>query len=134
MIKPKVIAVQPEPHVPWDIDGSVLIVGTEDDNIMIDLEERQGDGQVVIDICRCPSGFMEGVRGVYILSAEIPPRRYREEIDESGEAGLWSGEPDGSAALSMPRVKHIPEPLDIAAVVLYLWNYDNTETEGVFNT
>ena len=132
MIKPKVIAVQPEPHVPWEIDGSVLIIGTEDDSAMIDLEERQGDGQVVIDICRCPSGFMEGVRGVYILSAEIPPRRYREEIDESEDAGVWSEEADGEpAALPMPKVNLIPEPLDMAAVVLYLWTYDREMEENI---
>ena len=120
MLRPKAVAVQPEPHIPWEVDGSVLTVGSGEETVVVDLQERQTDSETVIEICRCEGGLMEGVCGSYVLSIEIPPRRYREETTE----------PDGSGEGT--PVTPAPEPLDIASVVLRLWTVDvdeNTEIE-----
>jgi hypothetical protein len=37
LLKPKVEAVQPEPHIPWEVDGSILTVGSGDKTVVIDL-------------------------------------------------------------------------------------------------
>jgi hypothetical protein len=123
MNSPKIVAAQPEPHVAWGVDGSLLAVGTEDELIVIDLAERQDDSAVVVDITQGPDGLAEGVHGPYVLSAEIPPRRYREEVSE-GEEG--------------ETTVFVPEPLDVASVVLHLWTVvtvvndtETTETEEI---
>jgi hypothetical protein len=100
VVKPKALEIQPEPHVKWDVEDTVLTVGEGEDTVIIDLSERQEDGEAVIDICRGPNGLMEGLNGAYVLSVEIPPRRYK-----SSE----------------------PEPLDIASVTVRLWT---DEREG----
>jgi hypothetical protein len=38
-------------------------VGSGEDILEIDLAERQDDSEVVIDVCRCASGLMEGACG-----------------------------------------------------------------------
>lgn len=118
MLKPKVEAVQPEPHIPWEVDGSVLTVGSGDETVVIDLEERRTDSETVIDIYKGPKGLGERNKcGSYVLSVEIPPRRYREETAEQG---------DGEGA----SVTLAPEPLDMASVVLRLWTAE-IETEEI---
>jgi hypothetical protein len=110
----KIEYLQPEPHVPWKIDGTVLAVGEEDERVEIDLAERESDSQVVIDICRCSMGLMEGACGEYVLSVEIPPRRYREE--ESEASGVENGGMSSGAGMIL-----VPEPLDLASVTVRLW-------------
>jgi hypothetical protein len=94
--KPKVIAIQPEPHVLWDLHDNILVVGFGEKSLQIDLAERQSSSQEVVDITQGAMGLMEGIYGPYVLSAEIPPRRY---------------EDDGTT----------PIPLDMAAVTVLLW-------------
>jgi hypothetical protein len=111
--------VQPEPHVPWDVDGSVLTIGSEEKTISIDLEEYQTDSETVMDIYGSPEGLgVCGKCGSYVLSVEIPPRKYREEEGEP-----YGGSGDG------PSVVLVPEPLDIASVVLRLWTVESETTE-----
>ena len=131
MNKPKIEVLQPEPHVPWNIDGSVLTAGIGDDLVVIDLEERQADSEVVIDVCRCPSGLMEGVCGAYVLCVKIPPRRYREEADETMETA--SEDVDGEEIIGGPNIILVPEPLDLASVVISLWTDEVKEMEDVSN-
>ena len=115
MLKPKVEAVQPEPHIAWKINSSVLTVGSGEDAIAVDLEERQTDSETVIDICRCEGGLMEGACGSYVLSVQIPPRKYHEEAgEESPECGTG--------------IILVPEPLDIASVILRLWTEESMAT------
>ena len=118
MLKPKVEAVQPEPHVPWEVDGNVLTVGTEENNIVIDLEERQTDSEVVIDLYKGSGGIGERDRcGSYVMSVKIPPKRYREEAAEPGNGGDFE-----SGAL-------VPEPLDIASVEILLWTAETNAAD-----
>jgi hypothetical protein len=82
-------------------------VGTGEDTVVIDLEERQTDSVTVIDVTQGVNGLAEGIHGPYVLSVEIPPKRYR-EIE--------------------------PEPFDAASVVLRLWTYfanQNIEMEAI---
>ncbi|MDR2042056.1 MAG: hypothetical protein LBP98_07030 [Tannerella sp.] len=96
MNRPKSIAVQPAPHVPWDVLDGVLLVGSGEDLVRIDLAERRTDSYETVDVTRGPAGLVEGIHGPYVLSVEIPPKRH---------------EGDGGSV----------EPLDIAAVTIHLW-------------
>jgi hypothetical protein len=98
-------AIQPAPHVAWAIDGTVLAVGTGEDSVIVDLNERQTNSVTIIDVTRGANGLVEGIHGPYVLSVEIPPRRSFEME---------------------------PEPLDAASVILRLWTYNhNTEMEAI---
>jgi hypothetical protein len=116
MNSPKVVELQPEPHVAWGADGTLLRAGSGEDAVEIDLAERQGDSETVIDVCRCPEGLMEGACGSYVLSIEIPPRKYREE---TGDAANMTFDEEGTSIIP------VPEPLDMASVTIRLW------TDGV---
>jgi hypothetical protein len=107
--------MQPAPHIPWSIeDDSCLCVGSGEELIEIRLADRQTDSVTVIDICRCPGkGLMEGACGAYVMSVEIPPTRYKEEVVEDF---------DGSTVMNVT-----PEPLDVASVVLRLWSINDTD-------
>jgi hypothetical protein len=119
MNSPKIVELQPKPHVPWGFDETLLKVGAGEDIVEIDLAERQGDSEAVIDICRCASGLMEGACGSYVLSVEIPPRRYREE---TGDTQDMSGSEEVTGTI------FVPEPLDMASVTIRLWT-DEAEAE-----
>jgi hypothetical protein len=109
LLEPKIEKLSPAPHVAWRVDGTVLIVGMDEHTI--DLAERQDDDVVIIDICDCPGkGLMEGVCGAYVLSVEIPPKRYRTEAWVEEEVNVL-----------------VPEPLDVASVTLRLWTYEKEE-------
>jgi hypothetical protein len=76
----------------------------------------------VIDIYGSPEGLGVCSKcGSYVLSVEIPPRKYREE----------EGEPDGGSGEGQSFTL-VPEPLDMASVILRLWTVEtgdeNTET------
>jgi hypothetical protein len=116
-VMPKIIKIQPEPHVTWSIEGTILTIGEEDEVLIIDLAEREGDDEIVVDVTRGPDGLAEGIHGPYVLSAEIQPRKYREEVSSSESAG----------GIGAPEATRVPEPLDIASVVLTLWT---TEIEN----
>ena len=116
-VMPLVIEVQPKPHAEWDVEGTVLTVGTGDESLEIDLAERQCDDETIIDICRCPDGVKEGVSGSYVLSVKIPPSRYREEAAEPGNGSDFE-----SGTL-------VAEPLDMASVELLLWTVETNSTD-----
>jgi hypothetical protein len=102
MNRPKIIAMQPEPHVSWDVLDKILVVGSGEDLVQINLAERQSESQEVIDITQGAMGLIEGIYGPYVLSAEIPPKRYAD---------------DGTTVV----------PLDMAAITVRLWTIQNVD-------
>lgn len=100
--------VQDGPYAEVIFEGSVVQVA----GISIDLDARQADAQVIIDIVTKDDGqIVEGVgnQGAYVANILIPPKEY-EEVD-TGET-----EEDGS-----PRIERRAVPLDVNKAVLKLW-------------
>jgi hypothetical protein len=58
--------------------------------LSIDLQERQGDVQRVIDVCldTTYTTVQEGVGAWYVATIIIPPREYQLIEDESGEMSI----------------------------------------------
>jgi hypothetical protein len=100
--------VQDGPYAEVSFEDSVLRVA----GISIDLDARQADAQVIIDITKRDGQIAEGISGQdgsYVASVILPPKEY-EEI-ETGET-----EEDGS-----PKIERRALPLDVNKAVLKLW-------------
>lgn len=106
----KVTEIQPGPHVEWNLEGTRLIIGG---GIEIDLVEDRRDTQRIIDICRKGDGLVVGMGEGYVASVLIPPIQYEEVVVENGTE-------EGDCG-------NIPLPLEIEAVELKLWRYEETK-------
>ncbi|WP_198468955.1 hypothetical protein [Acetomicrobium sp. S15 = DSM 107314] len=107
--------IQPEPHVEWTIDGTILFIG----DIALDLESEQKDSQVIIDICTRGEDLVIGLGDRYVASILIPPARY--EMVDSGEIDEHEN----------PVFLRRKLPIDLEAVELVLWRYEEAEKEVV---
>lgn len=75
-------------HIGYSIDDNCIVFG--DNDLSLNLANREMDEPVIIDICRDSNGFLvvgaaTGVR--YIAQVEIPARTYTEAVAESAEEG-----------------------------------------------
>ena len=85
----------------FTVDGTVLTIGS----LSIDLQERQGDVQRVIDICldATYATVQEGVGAWYVATIIIPPREYQLVENDNGETSI------------------VPMSLDVSKVEIRLW-------------
>lgn len=85
----------------FSVNGTVLTIGS----LSIDLQERQGDVQRVIDVCldTTYTTVQEGVGAWYVATIIIPPREYRLVENDNGETSI------------------VPMPLDMSKVEIRLW-------------
>lgn len=85
----------------FTLEGTKLNIG----NLSIDLQERQGDTQRVIDICfdATYATIQEGVGAWYIATIIIPPREYQLVENDNGETSI------------------VPTSLDVSKVEIRLW-------------
>ncbi len=135
----KVVEKTPGPKIDWEQDGTRLIFN---DELMVNAAKFQKDWPVHTDICADDSGnLMVGVGDYYVAQLDIPAREYIEVEDEpeataaeptegedtpavepeSGSADA-SGMEGGNAAKT-----HLePLPINMAEVVLTLWDTSNT--------
>lgn len=85
----------------FTLEGTKLNIGS----LSIDLQERQGDTQRVIDICldATYATIQEGVGAWYIATIIIPPREYQLVENDNGETSI------------------VPTSLDVSKVEIRLW-------------
>lgn len=112
----KVINVTPGNYIEYETTAKSIIFG-EDEDLSINLKNREADDKVVIDICfdrdgNLTMGTAAGLR--YVAQVEIPPRQYTEEEQENPNKGQ-DGEPDTITVF-------VPVPFNIDNCTLYLWS------------
>lgn len=85
----------------FTLEGTTLNIGS----LSINLQERQGDVQRVIDICldTTYATVQEGVGAWYVATIIIPPREYQLAKNDNGETSI------------------VPMSLDVSKVEIRLW-------------
>lgn len=119
----KVINANEGPKIPYDVSGNKI---TFDDEIMLNLEKKEADADVHIDISTDDfGGLITGIGRDYVAQIDIPARAYEEipveaeEMPESHAEGD-SGESGGMGA-SGSRIDRIPIPFSMDNVTLTLF-------------
>lgn len=86
----KVINANEGPKIPYDVSGNKI---TFDDEIMLNLEKKEADADVNIDISTDDfGGLITGIGRDYVAQIDIPARVY-EEIPAEGEEMPEAGNP-----------------------------------------
>lgn len=103
----KEVIMTPGTHIEYETSQKSITFGDED--LTINLKNREMDEKVTIDICSDKQGFLvvgaeTGSR--YVAQIEIPAREYTEETVES----------DGETT-----VQNVAVPFDIDKCTIYLW-------------
>lgn len=119
----KVINANEGPKIPYDVEGNKI---TFDDEIMLNLEKKEADADVHIDISTDDfGGLITGIGRDYVAQIDIPARAYEEipvEAEESEEAPTAdSEENDGGMGASGDRIERIPIPFSMDNVTLTLF-------------
>lgn len=116
----KVINANVGPKIPYDVTGSKI---TFNDEIMLNLEKKEADADVHIDISTDDfGGLITGVGRDYVAQIDIPAREYEEipaEAEESPAAD--SDESDGGMGTSGAKIERIPIPFSMENVTLTLF-------------
>lgn len=102
----------PGKHIDYETNKKSITFG--DDDLSINLRNREMDEPVIIDICSDKQGFLvigaeTGFR--YVAQVEIPAREYTDNPDISNENGDVNTE-------------RIPTPFDIDKCTIYLWGME----------
>ena len=114
----------PGKHIVYDTTSKSIIFG-EDEDLSINLKNREQDEKTLIDICSDSDGFLvvgtaAGLR--YVAQVEIPARQYTEteetnpNYDPEAEAG--------TEAASQTITVREPVPFDIDNCTIYLWGME----------
>ena len=120
----KVINANEGAKIPYEVRGNKI---TFDDEIMLNLEKKETDADVHIDISADDfGGLIMGIGMDYVAQIDIPARAYEEipaEAEESGEAPAEddSEENGGGMGTSGARVERIPIPFSMDNVTLTLF-------------
>lgn len=105
-----VIEKRPGNHIPYEVDGKKIVFGH--DEISINLESRERDFEVLLDICiDSENGIVIGTGGKarkYAAQIIIPARRYDTVKKEKGES-------------EEAREEKIPVDFDTSNCTLILW-------------
>ena len=110
-------------HIPYETTSKSIIFGDED--LSINLKNREQDEKTLIDICSDNDGFLvvgtaAGLR--YVAQVEIPARQYTEQqqanpnYDPEAEAGAETA--------SQTITVREPVPFDIDNCTIYLWGME----------
>lgn len=114
----------PGKHIVYDTTSKSIIFG-EDEDLSINLKNREQDEKTLIDICSDSDGFLvvgtaAGLR--YVSQVEIPARQYTEEEQENPN---YDPEAEaGTEAASQTITVREPVPFDIDNCTIYLWGME----------
>lgn len=114
----------PGKHIVYDTTSKSIIFG-EDEDLSINLKNREQDETTLIDICSDSDGFLvvgtaAGLR--YVAQVEIPARQYTEEEQENPN---YDPEAEaGTEAASQTITTREPVPFDIDNCTIYLWGME----------
>lgn len=118
-----VIEKTPGTYVEYETTSKSIIFG--DDDLSINLKNRERDEKVLIDICADANGelTMGTAAGLkYVAQVEIPARQYTEEEKENPYYDPEAEE--GTEAARKTIVTRTPVPFDIDNCTLYLWGME----------
>ena len=109
--------------IPYRVSGTKIFFG-EDDDLMLNLQKRQREYPVYMDVCADSDGNLvigTGAGRDYVAQVEIPAFKYAEpeEKPDGGTEGAESGTASGGAGASRE-----PLPIDMADVTVTLWSID----------
>lgn len=110
-------------HVMYETTAKSVIFGDED--LSINLQNRERDDKVLIDICTDNSGelTMGTAAGLkYTAQVEIPARHYTEEEQENPNYN-----PEAEAGMgeqSKTIIVRTPQPFIINNCTIYLWGME----------
>lgn len=114
----------PGTHIAYETTSKSIIFG-EDEDLSINLKNREQDEKTLIDICSDSDGFLvvgtaAGLR--YVAQVEIPARQYTEEEQENPN---YDPEAEaGTEAASQTITVREPVPFDIDNCTIYLWGME----------
>lgn len=114
----------PGTHIAYETTSKSIIFG-EDEDLSINLKNREQDEKTLIDICSDSDGFLvvgtaAGLR--YVAQVEIPARQYTEEEQENPNYDPEAEE--GAEARNKTIVVREPVPFDIDNCTIYLWGME----------
>lgn len=114
----------PGKHITYETTSKSIIFG-EDEDLSINLKNREQDEKTLIDICSDSDGFLvvgtaAGLR--YVAQVEIPARQYTETEETNSNYDPEAEE--GSEAANQTITVREPVPFDIDNCTIYLWGME----------
>lgn len=112
----------PGKHIGYETTSKSIIFG--DDDLSINLKNREKDEVVTVDICSDNDGFLvvgvaAGLR--YVAQVEIPARQYNEEEKPNP---AYDPEAEMGSEVQQTIVVRTPVPFDIENCTIYLWGME----------
>lgn len=114
----------PGKHVEYETTAKSIVFG--DDDLSINLKNRERDDKVLIDVCTDNSGelTMGTAAGLsYAAQVEIPARQYTEEEQENPDYDPEAEEGAGTASKTV--TVRTPVPFNIDNCTIYLWGMED---------
>jgi hypothetical protein len=119
MIVEKVDAFR-EAFSDYSLEGAILTIA----GIPVNLEEEQGDQEVIITVAACNGKVHRGMMPCcqYVADVIIPPQKYEAvEVEGPGSGTIGSGGSKGKDEEKKTYTESVPIPLDLDSVTLKLW-------------
>jgi hypothetical protein len=114
----------PGKHIAYETTAKSIIFG--DDDLSINLKNREADEVVTIDVCKDRNGnlTMGTAAGLtYVAQVEIPARQYTEEEQENPAYDAEAEE--GTEAARETIVVRTPVGFNIDNCTIYLWGMED---------
>ncbi len=115
----KVIEMNEGAKIPYDVNGNKI---TFNDEIMLNLEKKEADADVHIDISTDDfGGLITGIGRDYVAQIDIPARAYEEIESEDAENAEGTDNTGDSTAMSGGNTIRVPVPFSMDRVTLSLF-------------
>lgn len=115
----KVIEMNEGVKIPYEVNGNKI---TFNDEIMLNLEKKEADADVHIDISTDDfGGLITGIGRDYVAQIDIPARAYEEIESEDAENTEGTDNTGDSPAMSSSNTIRVPVPFSMDRVTLSLF-------------
>lgn len=115
----KVIEMNEGVKIPYEVNGNKI---TFNDEIMLNLEKKEADADVHIDISTDDfGGLITGIGRDYVAQIDIPARAYEEIESEDAENEEGTDNTGDSPAMSGGNTIRVPVPFSMDRVTLSLF-------------
>lgn len=115
----KVIEMNEGAKIPYEVNGNKI---TFNDEIMLNLEKKEADADVHIDISTDDfGGLITGIGRDYVAQIDIPARAYEDIESEDAENAEGTDNTGDSPAMSGSNTIRVPVPFSMDRVTLSLF-------------
>lgn len=115
----KVIEMNEGVKIPYEVNGNKI---TFNDEIMLNLEKKEADADVHIDISTDDfGGLITGIGRDYVAQIDIPARAYEEIESEDAENAEGTDSTGDSPAMFGGNTIRVPVPFSMDRVTLSLF-------------